>query len=101
MSKSTRRRKPVDPLGPPPQLSVHFRQSDPLSLKDRSDWLEAHAQRVANRSHAKVTLGMLEHGGDIGVQSITYLLDQLEDEAIDTLAYIAELKRRIKDRKNF
>lgn len=98
MSKVSRRRKP-DPLGPPPQLSVHFRQTDPLPLKDRSDWLEAHAQRVASRSHAKFTLGMLEHGGDIGSQTVGYLLDQLEDEAIDTLAYIAELKRRIKERK--
>lgn len=80
-------------------LSVHFRMKDPLSQEDRIHWLEHELPRIMERASGKFQRGIVEHKCDIGEQDIYYLLDQMEQEAIDQLFYTAELRRRIKDRK--
>lgn len=69
---------------------------DELSSVRRYPWLNDNINRVATKSFAKFMSGACEHRCDIGAQTVEYLLNQIEDEAIDTLMYVAELRRRIK-----
>lgn len=79
-------------------LSVHFRNKDPMLPAARIHWLEHELPLIMERASGKFQKGMLEHKCDIGDQDVHYLLEAIEQEAIDTLFYITELKRRIRDR---
>lgn len=73
---------------------IHFNTTDPLTQSKRDSWLRGTLRSLGSRIKTKFALGRIEHGGDIGDQTVDYLLDAIEQEAIDTLMYIRELKRR-------
>lgn len=81
------------------QLSVHFRFKDPMPEGWRVIWLEDMVGGLTRRMVDKFRRGMVEHRCEFGEQDIYYLLNAIEEEAIDTLFYVNELKRRIKERK--
>lgn len=78
-----------------PPLSVRMTDRDPMDRDDRLAWLDDIARRYSGRLRSKFTKGMIEHKGDIGEHDIRYLIDAIEEEALDTLAYVAELRRRL------
>ena len=79
--------------------TVPFVNQDPMEQKRRELWVGAVQQRISERLGAKFDHGALEHHCEFGDQTVAYLLDQIEDEAIDTLNYVNELRRRMIDAK--
>jgi len=64
----------------------------PPVLRDR--WLRRTARELSSAIKAKFKLGEAQYQSDFGNQTIDFLLDQIEQEAIDTLMYVREMKRR-------
>ena len=75
--------------------SLSFSVTLPMSKADRHNWLLATSGVLKERFYAKYQRGAAEHQGDLGSVPILKLLDELEAEALDQLAYVRELKRRI------
>jgi hypothetical protein len=71
-----------------------FKHLDSLTPGDRETWVRATAKLVHDRFITKYLRGQLEHDGDLGSVPTGQLLLEMEDEAIDQLAYIQELRRR-------
>ncbi len=71
-----------------------FLERDPMTQPKRDSWLRGTIRSLGAKIKTKFRMGRVEHGGDIGDQSIDYLLNQMEEEAIDQLMYVRELKRR-------
>lgn len=71
-----------------------FNNQDPLTQPKRDSWLRGTIRSLGAVIKAKFAMGRIEHGGDIGSQTVDFLLDQMEQEAIDQLMYVRELKRR-------
>lgn len=67
----------------------------PMNPVDRERWLENQAAIIKQTFIAKYHAGQVEHRGDLGEVSAMGLLDEMEKEAIDQLAYVRELKRRL------
>lgn len=69
----------------------------PLSLSTgaRSEWLGAEGRRLQKAWIAKYLTGAIEHHGDLGEVSLLDLLKEMEQEHLDALSYIAELRRRV------
>ncbi len=77
-----------------PDISL-FRVQDILTQNKRDSWLRGTIRSLGAKIKTKFALGRIEHGGDIGSQTVDFLLDQMEQEAIDQLMYVRELKRRL------
>lgn len=67
----------------------------PLTPEAREAWLQVRASGIQEQMLAKFRAGQVEHAGDIGELSVRSLLDQMEQEAMDQLWYVKELKRRL------
>ncbi len=67
---------------------------DPMPPAKRARWVEVMSKDISRKAKTKFVMGQLEHGCDFGEQTVDYLLQAIEEEAIDTLMYIRELKRR-------
>lgn len=65
----------------------------------RRKWLKSETKQVRDKIRAKFLRGQVEHQSEFGEQGIEYLLEAIEEEAIDTIMYVRELKRRVKQRK--
>ncbi len=63
---------------------------------DRMDWAHMVSRQICDRWLAKYIVGMKEHACDLGDVGVKELLDEMENEALDQLSYIYELKRRLK-----
>jgi hypothetical protein len=66
-----------------------------LPWSARNAWLQVTASSLREKFIAKFEAGQQEHGGDIGAVTVRALLDEMEAEALDQLAYVRELKRRL------
>ncbi len=75
-------------------MITQFKNQDPMTQPKRDSWLRGTIRSLGARIKAKFAMGRIEHGGDIGSQTVDFLLDQMEQEAIDQLMYVRELKRR-------
>jgi len=73
---------------------THFLDVDPLPLDQRDLWLKRTVIEVSTGLRSKFIIGQAEHGCDLGKVCVLRLLDEMENEAIDQLMYIQELKRR-------
>lgn len=72
---------------------------DPLPPLKRQSWLRGTTRSLGARIKEKFKLGEAQYGCDFGTQTAEYLIDQIEQEAIDTLMYVRELRRRIQANK--
>lgn len=72
-----------------------FRITDPLPSAKRDSWLRGTIRSLGARIKTKFMLGRAQYGTDIGEQTTEYLLNQMEEEAIDQLMYVREMKRRL------
>lgn len=66
-----------------------------MTEAERCYWLTNHGARTNEDFIAKFEAGQREHGGDIGHVPTTKLLAHIEEEAIDQLAYVKEIRRRM------
>lgn len=67
----------------------------PMKPEHREMWVVNQGNIIAEKFKAKYRAGQLEHKGDLGEVSVMQLLNEMEAEALDQLAYVRELKRRI------
>ena len=67
----------------------------PMPQPDRHAWLEQTAQTVKTAFISKYQRGQAGHGCDLGTVTLVGLLEEMESEALDQLAYVRELKRRL------
>lgn len=67
----------------------------PMTNDERQNWLLATASDQRSAFIAKFARGMVEHKGDIGEVPFEHLLAEMQQEALDQLAYVAELRRRV------
>ena len=72
-----------------------FASLDVLSPLARAAWLEQLTHAVAARLATKYRSGAKEHKSDLGAVPVTALLDEMESEALDQIAYVNELRRRL------
>lgn len=80
---------------PAAALSVRFINRNPIPVDERSDWIQQLGRDSARKIKRKFMRGMIVYGTDIGERDVGYLLDAIEEEALDTLGYVAELRRRV------
>lgn len=73
---------------------VDFYYTDPLPPLKRASWLRGTVKSIGARVKEKFGLGAAQYKGDFGEQTVDFLLEQIEQEAIDQLMYVRELKRR-------
>jgi hypothetical protein len=73
---------------------LQFAVTDPLVSDKRNSWLRRTCREIAAKVKLKFKMGEAQYQCDFGDQTVDYLLDQIEQEAIDTLMYITELRRR-------
>ena len=66
----------------------------PLTWHTRIKWLSVTAHSIADKFKAKYAKGMEEKKSDLGEVTTYDLLEEMEQEALDQLAYVRELKRR-------
>lgn len=67
----------------------------PLGLQSRMEWLTLTAQDLRGKFIRKYEAGQAEHKSDLGSVSLKELLREIEQEALDQLAYVNELQRRV------
>lgn len=60
----------------------------------REAWVIEQSHQIGATFAAKFMAGRREHGADLGSVSTAMLLDEMEREALDQLAYVREMKRR-------
>ena len=75
-------------------MNICFLNQQPLPQPKRDSWLRGTIRSLGARIKTKFALGRVQYGSDIGDQTVDFLLDQIEEEAIDQLMYVRELKRR-------
>lgn len=75
--------------------TTNFATNDPLKEPARTSWVLATAGDIRKRFESKFMAGQVEHEGDIGAVPVTRLLSEMEDEAIDQLSYVHEIRRRL------
>jgi dUTPase len=61
---------------------------------ERIGWLKTTADRIRQSFSVKYMAGMEEHGCDLSEVSHEGLLEEIENEGLDILAYVHELRRR-------
>ena len=69
---------------------------EPMSAEERKQWLEATTTSLALSWQIKYRNGTIEHKQDLGELTIGQLLNEIENEALDQLSFVRELKRRLK-----
>lgn len=74
------------------QLFKHVSQ---LTEEQRTNWVRATADVLRNAFIMKYLAGQVEHEGDLGLVPTAAILSEMENEALDQLAYVMELKRRL------
>ena len=79
----------------PDQQVVKVMTRDRMFAVERSKWMYETAGRVGQEWIRKYQKGQHEHKTDLGELTVAKLLDELEAEALDTLSYVAEIRRRI------
>lgn len=70
-------------------------QRNPMLPEDREAWLIKQGCIIKQAFLDKYRAGQVEHKGDLGEISAMQLLNEMEAEALDQLAYVRELKRRL------
>lgn len=75
--------------------TMEFHTTQPLPSAKRDSWLRGTIRSLGARIKTKFMLGRAQYGSDIGEQTTEYLLNQMEEEAIDQLMYVREMKRRL------
>lgn len=78
-------------------MKVSFLVQDIMSQPKRETWLKKTCRELLSRMQTKFKMGRVQYGSDFGNQTVDFLLDQIEQEAIDQLMYVRELKRRRSD----
>lgn len=66
----------------------------PMTDAKREAWVVEQANELSTAFAVKFMKGRAEHGQDLGNVSTAILLDEMEREALDQLAYVREMKRR-------
>ena len=66
-----------------------------MTTVGRQEWLRKAAHGIAIDFEAKYEAGAREHQGDLGDVPMDTLLKELYQEQLDSLAYLAEIKRRL------
>lgn len=74
---------------------MNFRDTDPMMVLPRSVWLATVTRGIQQDMSAKFLNGQKEHGSDLGAVPMDTLLKELYMEQLDSLMYLAEIKRRI------
>ena len=67
----------------------------PLSESERDQWVVMTANALPALFTTKFKAGQIEHKGDIGSVPLMSLLQEMEQESLDQLAYVREIKRRV------
>jgi hypothetical protein len=67
----------------------------PMTTAERDQWVTMTANTLPAIFTAKYKAGQVEHKGDLGSVPLMSILEEMEQEAIDQLAYIRECKRRV------
>jgi hypothetical protein len=76
-------------------MIVEIVDQEPLGKGPRRNWLLDTAEDIKDCFIRKFVNGQKEHGCDLGSVHTLDLLKEMEQEALDQLAYIREMKRRI------
>ena len=77
-------------------MQIKLNDTHILSRTERVDWVVFTAAQLRNKWGDKYINGIkAHHDKDLGNLTVLDLLDELEAEALDTLSYVRELKRRI------
>jgi len=74
---------------------MEIKNTAPMLRIIRRHWVEDTAENIARRFQMKFHRGIQEHGNDLGYVTTEQLINEMEAEALDQLAYVAELRRRI------
>jgi len=72
-----------------------------MSNASRKAWLQVTSDSLSKRFVQKYVNGEIEHGSDLGHVSMASLLNEMESEALDQLAYTAEIRRRFAGMMNY
>lgn len=72
-----------------------LREIAPMTEAGRQDWLRFFAADLASAFQHKYLKGQREHDGDLGHVTTGLLLDEIFQEQLDQIAYLAELRRRL------
>lgn len=67
----------------------------PMCPADRRTWLIDFSVTTKNDLITKFEAGQVQHSGDLGEVPVNKLVEEIQCEALDQLAYVAELKRRL------
>lgn len=67
----------------------------PMSTVERDQWITMTANSLPAIFTNKYKIGQVEHKGDLGSVPLMSIFEEMEQEAIDQLAYIRECKRRL------
>ena len=67
----------------------------PLDKAERDQWIVMTANTLPALFTEKFKRGQVEHKSDIGSVPLMALLEEMEQEALDQLAYAREIKRRV------
>jgi hypothetical protein len=81
-----------DDTEPTPKPGINIM---PMAAADREQWIIMTAQTLPALFTNKYKAGQIEHRGDLGSVPLMSLLEEMEQEALDQLAYIREMKRRV------
>lgn len=82
-------------------MATTRREKGKAGLKPRlpefvHDQIERVATRFQRKMEAKFIAGQLEHGGDLSKKgTIEWLLDSMEEEAIDQYVYVQIMRERL------
>ena len=69
-------------------------RSTSLTSSVRESWLKTATRNFATQMYDKFLAGAKEHGGDLGDIPNAKLIAHIEEEALDTALYTAEMRRR-------
>ena len=79
---------------------TRIRNQSPLQKNLRTRWMHVMAHDIALNWRHKFEAGRVEHPeSDIGELTFEQLIDEMENEALDQLSYVLEIKRRLADNK--
>lgn len=81
-----------DETQPPKKQGINIM---PMSPEERTQWVTMTANTLPAIFTEKFKKGQIEHKGDLGEVPLLSLLEEMEQEALDQLAYIREAKRRV------
>lgn len=91
---SAKNNQPSAPTATPEEKRPGINIS-PLDPVQRKLWVAEVANSLPAVFTDKFNRGQVEHNGDIGSVPLLSLLNEMEQEALDQLAYVREIKRRV------